>query len=178
MSARSFIPLRALRNLAVCCLCLAPIAMASDRRGDSDKIRVHYTVKSWIESRLKDVRLDLDIHGRDASIEFHAPTGGNTQFEVLLEVPQNTNLDVHEKVGDLTVEDVEGDKDLELGVGDIRVQAAHSAYHLVRANTRIGDVDGEGYDETKGWLGQDPKVHRRWQIRTARSCRDRRHQAG
>jgi hypothetical protein len=188
MSARSFIPLRALRNLAVCCLCLAPIAMASDhwnyeethdqvrdfvaggmvhlrmsvgdlqvRRGDSDKIRVHYTVKSWIESRLKEVRLDLDIHGRDASIEFHAPTGGNTQFEVLLEVPQNTNLDVHEKVGDLTVEDVEGDKDLELGVGDIRVQAAHSAYHLVRANTRIGDVDGEGYDETKGWLGKTLK---------------------
>jgi hypothetical protein len=190
MSARSFIPLRALRNLAVCFLCLAPIALASDhwnyeethdqvrdfvaggvvhvrmsvgdlhiRRGDSDKIRVHYIVKSWSESRLKEAHLEFDIHGRDASIEFHAPTGGNTQFDVELEVPQNINLDVHEKVGDLTVEDVEGDKDLELGVGDIRVQAARSAYHLVRASTSIGDVDGEGYGETSGWLGKTLKYN-------------------
>jgi len=188
MSRISPIPLRALRNLALCCLCLATLALASDhwnyeethdqvrdfvaggmvhvrmrvgdlhiRRGDSDKIRVHYTAKSWNESRLKEVHLDIDIHGRDASIEFHAPTGGNTHFEVELEVPQNTNLDVHEKVGDLTVDDVEGDKDFELGVGDIHVQATRSAYHLVRASTSIGDVDGEGYGETSGWLGKTLK---------------------
>ena len=67
------------------------------------------------------------------------------------------NLDVHEKVGDLTVSGIEGDKDLELSVGDIRVEAERSTYHLVRASSSIGDVNGDGYGETSGWLGKTLK---------------------
>jgi hypothetical protein len=130
------------------------------KRNDSTKISLHYTVKSRRESNLKEARVEIDVRGRDANIEFHAPAGGNTQFDVELEVPQNTNLDVHEKVGDLRVEDIEGDKDLELGVGDIRVTTGRTAYHLVRASTSIGDVSGgDGYGETSGWLGKTLKYH-------------------
>jgi hypothetical protein len=129
------------------------------KRSDSNQIRLHYTVKSRRESHVKDARLDFEIRGNDARIEFHAPSGGNTQFDVELEVPQNTNLDVHEKVGDLTVENIEGDKDLELGVGDIRVAVERTGYHLVRASAGIGDVNGDGYGETSGWLGKTLKYH-------------------
>jgi len=95
------------------------------KRGESNQIRLHYTVKSWRESHVKEAHVDIDVHGRDADIEFHAPTSGNTQFDVELEVPQNTNLEVHEKVGDLRIDDIEGDKDLGLSVGDIRVAFGH-----------------------------------------------------
>jgi hypothetical protein len=128
-------------------------------RSDSNKIRLYYTVKSRRESRVKEAHADFEVRGNDARIEFHAPSGGNTQFDVELEVPQNTNLEVHEKVGDLTVEDIEGDNDLELGVGDIRVAVGRAAYHLVRASTSIGDVNGDGYGETSGWLGKTLKYH-------------------
>jgi hypothetical protein len=124
------------------------------KRGDSAKIRLSYTVKSRHESNVKDSHVDFDIHGNDATIEFHAPSGGNTQFDVELEVPANTNIDVHEKVGDLTVDNVEGDKDLSLGVGDIRITTGHSGYRMVNASTGIGDVNSEGYGETSGWLGK------------------------
>lgn len=123
-------------------------------RGDSDKIRIHYTVKSDREGRLKDARLDFDVNGRDATIEFHSPYVGSTAIDVDLEIPQNTNVDVHDKVGDVSVKDIEGDKELELGVGDIRVEMERSAYHLVRASTGIGDVNGKGYGESSGWLGK------------------------
>ncbi len=129
------------------------------KRSESNQIRLHYTVKSRRESRVKEAHVDIDIRGRDAHIEFHAPSGGNTQFDVELEVPQTTNLDVHEKVGDLTVENLEGDKDLELGVGDIRVAADRAGYHLVRASAGIGDVNSDGYGETSGWLGKTLKYH-------------------
>jgi hypothetical protein len=76
---------------------------------------------------------------------------------VEIEVPQNTNLDVHEKVGDLTVDNIEGNKDLSLGVGDIRIATEHTGYHLVRADTGIGDVHGADYGETSGWLGKTLK---------------------
>jgi len=129
------------------------------RRGETNKISLRYTVKSRRESNLKDARVDFDVHGNDAMVEFHAPYGSNTTFDVELEVPANTNLDVHNKVGDLTVEQVEGDKDLELGVGDIRVENGHAGYRLVQASSGIGDVSGDAYGESKGWLGKSLKYH-------------------
>jgi hypothetical protein len=129
------------------------------RRGDSNKISLRYTVKSRRESNVKDAHVDFDVRGNDATIEFHAPSGANTQFDVELEVPQKTNLDVHEKVGDVTVEDVEGDKDLTLSVGDIRVTNEREGYRLVNASAGIGDVNGDGYGETSGWLGKTLKYH-------------------
>ena len=124
------------------------------RRGDSNKISVRYTIKSRHERNVKEAHVDFDVHGRDATIEFRAPSGANTQFDVELEVPQKTNLDVHDKVGDVRVEDVEGDKDLTLGIGDIRVANGREGYRLVNASAGIGDVNGEGYGETSGWLGK------------------------
>jgi hypothetical protein len=127
------------------------------KRGDTNKINLRYTIKSRRESHVKNAHVDFDVHGSDATIEFHASTVGNTQFDVELEVPAQTNLDVHEKVGDLDVGDIEGDKDLELGVGDIHVAREHSTYRLVRASSGIGDVNSDGYGETSGWLGKTLK---------------------
>jgi hypothetical protein len=129
------------------------------KRGDTNKISLHYTVKSRHEKNVKEARVDFDIRGNDATIQFHAPTGGNTQFDVELEVPETTNIDVHAKVGDVSVENVEGDKDLSLGVGDIRVETGRSGYRVVNASTGIGDVNGDGYGETSGWLGKTLKYH-------------------
>ena len=130
------------------------------KRGDTNKISLRYTIKSRREKNVKDATVDFDVHGSEANIEFHAPSSANTQFDVELEVPEKTNLYVHDKVGDMTVEDVEGDKDLSLGVGDIRVANGRAGYRLVNASTGIGDVNSDGYDgETKGWLGKTLKYH-------------------
>jgi len=129
------------------------------KRGDSNKISLHYTIRSRRERNVKDARVDFEVRGNEADIEFHSSYSGNAQFDVELQVPSNTNLDVDEKVGDLTVEGVEGDKDLSLSVGDIRVAKGPSDYRLVRASAGIGDVDGDGYGETSGWLGKTLRYH-------------------
>jgi hypothetical protein len=128
------------------------------KRGDSAKINLRYTIKSLHENNIKSAHVDFDVHGNDATIEFHAPTGGNTQFDVELEVPAQTNLDLHNKVGDVTVDEIEGDKDLELGVGDIRVAREKATYRLVRASSGIGDVNSD-YGEASGWLGKTLRYH-------------------
>jgi hypothetical protein len=129
------------------------------RRGDDDKIRLSYSIKSRSEKNLKDARTDFDVHGSDATIEFHSPYSGNTNFDVELEIPRNTNLDIHEKVGDMTVENIEGDKDLDLGVGDIRIEREPSTYRLIRANVGIGDVHSDFSGDTSGWLGKTLHYH-------------------
>jgi hypothetical protein len=129
------------------------------KRGDTNKISLHYTIKSSREKNVKEASVDFDVRGNDATIEFHSPSSSNTQFDVEIEVPQNTNLDAHVKVGDVTVGDVQGDKDLSVGVGDVRIGSERAGYRIVNASTGIGDVHGEGYGETSGWLGKKLKYH-------------------
>jgi hypothetical protein len=130
------------------------------RRGDSNKINLECTIKSRREKNVKQAGVDFDVHGKDATLEFHSAAGGNTNFEVIIEVPQNTNLDVHEKVGDLIVEPgIEGDKYLDLGVGDIRVGNRPDLYRLINASSDIGDVNGASYGQASGWLGKNLRYH-------------------
>lgn len=129
------------------------------KRGDSTKILLEYSVKSRHQVNLKKARVEFDIRGNDATLQFHVPTGANTQFDAELVIPTYTHIDVHQKVGDLTVDRIEGDKDLNLGVGDIRVFTEHAHYRLVNASTGIGDVNSEGFGETHGWLGKTLKYH-------------------
>jgi len=187
MSQSSSYRVRPLYTALLFCLFLAPLCTASDwryeethtdardfvsggslhvrlsvgdlhiKRGDTTKIRLEYTVKSRRERSVKEAHVDFDVRGNDANLEFHSPTGGNTQFDVELEIPANTHLDVHQKVGDLTVDSIDGDKDLSLGVGDIRISTEHSGYRVVNASTGIGDVNSDGYGETHGWLGKTLK---------------------
>ena len=128
------------------------------KRGDSNQIRLEYTVKSKHESSVKKATVDFDVHGKDADIQFHAPSGGNTNFDVELEVPENSKLDVHEKVGDLTVENIEGDKDLTLGIGDFESPPATQATASCAPVPELVS-HGDGYGETSGWLGKTLKYH-------------------
>jgi hypothetical protein len=127
-------------------------------RGDGNKLNLRYKVKSSHQDNVKNAQAYFNVHGNDATLEFHAPSDSNTEFDVELEVPAQTNLDVHDKVGDVVVDEIEGDKDLELGVGDIRVARERATYRLVRASSGIGDVNSE-YGETSGWLGKTLNYH-------------------
>jgi len=187
MSRRFPFGVKQIYRLVMLCLALVPLSVAHDwkyeeshddvrdfaaggylhvrmtvgdmriKRGESTKIKLHYTIKSRHESNLKNARVDFDVRGNDATIEFHAPTSGDTNFEVELEVPATINVDVHQKVGDITLDSVEGDKDLSLGVGDIRVLAGNAGYRVLNASTGIGDVHADGYGESHGWLGKTLK---------------------
>lgn len=189
MPGRSPVRFNALYKALVLCLLLVPFCAAKDwdyeethsdardfaaggylhvrlsvgdlhvKRGDTNKISLHYTIKSSREKNVKEASVDFDVRGNDATIEFHSPSSSNTQFDVEIEVPQNTNLDAHVKVGDVTVGDVQGDKDLSVGVGDVRIGSERAGYRIVNASTGIGDVHGEGYGETSGWLGKKLKYH-------------------
>ena len=187
MAGRSLLRANQLHKALLLCLFLVPFCAASDwnyedtrhdsrefvangyvhvrlsvgdvhiKRGDSATIKLEYTFKSRREKNVKEANVSFDVNGNNATIEFHAPSGANTQFDVELEVPPNTNIDVHAKVGDVTVDNVDGDKDLNLGVGDLRVASEHTGYRLINASTGIGDVHGDGYGETSGWLGKTLK---------------------
>ena len=106
MPGRSLLRATQLHKVVLLCLALVPLCAANDwnyedtrhdsrdfvvggsihvrlsvgdvhiKRGDSDKIRIEYTVKSRHEQNVKEATVDFDIQGNNATIEFHAPSGG------------------------------------------------------------------------------------------------------
>jgi len=129
---------------------------------DAHNIHIQYTIHSDRESNLHEAQVQIQTRRNDTTIESRTPYFGNTSIDADIEVPDPANLDVHLKVGDLRVEGITGDKTLAVKVGDIRVAVGDAPdYRMVRARTRIGDVDWSpkgwqtdnlNYGE-RGWLG-------------------------
>ncbi len=85
----------------------------------------------------------LTIEGR------HMRHGNNLQ--VRIEVPWKTNLLVRMPAGEVKVEEIKGDKDINLYAGQISVSSAHEwNYRSVDASVAIGEVRAPMYDADKG----------------------------
>ncbi len=125
---------------------------------DAQHIHLRYTPRSKDWDAAQRVRLRFDVHSSEAEIEFKAPQGVDIDIEV--EVPSLASLQVRMSVGDLSVEGIEGNKDLRTYVGDIKVDLGPKPnYWKVDASTHIGDIGGHSLGEAKGWLGKSLKFH-------------------
>jgi hypothetical protein len=79
----------------------------------------------------------------------HVNHGDNLQ--VRIEVPWKTNLRVQMPAGEVKVEEIKGDKDIDLYAGQITVSSAHEwNYRSVNASVAIGEVRASVYDADKG----------------------------
>ena len=79
----------------------------------------------------------------------HVSHGNNLQ--VRIEVPWKTNLRVRMPAGEVKVEEIKGDKDIDLYAGQITVSSSHEwSYRSVNASVAIGEVRASAYDADKG----------------------------
>ena len=101
--------------------------------------------------------------GRDISLTFkhmntHAElrlTGGPTNNGpgILIEVPKSSNLVVRLPFGDLNMEGVSGDKDVEMHAGDLNIEVGNPAdYAHVDASVGAGDLNAGPFGESKDGL--------------------------
>ena len=89
---------------------------------------------------------------RDVDLKLsHVP---KKELQVTIEIPRSTNLYARMRGGDLSVEGVVGDKNLELTGGDLTIQVGSPEdYSHVDLSVRFGDVTGAQFGDPKGWLG-------------------------
>jgi hypothetical protein len=79
----------------------------------------------------------------------HMRHGGGVQ--VRIEVPWKTSLSVRMPAGEVKVEEIKGDKDIDLYAGQITISSAHEwNYRSVNASVAIGEVRAPMYDADKG----------------------------
>jgi hypothetical protein len=91
------------------------------------------------------------VHGSQVQLEVKAPVSLSVDAE--LEVPSPISLEVHMTGGDLTVEGVDGDKNLQLLAGDLKVDVGTlQKVGTAEVSVRVGDVDVPPSDRSAdGW---------------------------
>jgi len=117
---------------------------------DSDKISVHVEGKNVEQAKNMRIQLNRSHGAVDLKLS-HVP---KNELQVTIEIPRLTNLYARMRGGDLSVEGVAGDKDIELTGGDLTIQVGNpDDYAHVDVSVRFGDVSGTQFGDPKGWLG-------------------------
>jgi hypothetical protein len=121
---------------------------------DSNEITIHTDGKN--RGLAKRMQVQLKRSGNSLDIVFsHVP---KNEFQVTIAVPRETNLYARMRAGDLSVNGIAGDKDLELLAGDLSIQVTDPAeYGPVDLSVRFGDVSGEQFGSPKGSIGNSLK---------------------
>ena len=89
--------------------------------------------------------------GSDADLRVFG--GPKNNLEVTIEVPSSAMLFVRMPAGDLTIEGVVGDKDVELHFGDLTIAVGNAAdYSHVYASVMSGDLEAAPFGESHGGL--------------------------
>jgi hypothetical protein len=118
--------------------------------GDSEKISVHVEGKNAEAAKHLKIRLQRSDGAVDLTLS-HVP---KKELQVTIEIPKWTNLYTRMHGGDLLVEGVVGDKDLELTGGDLTIQVGNPEdYAHVDLSVRFGDIRGTQFGDPKGSIG-------------------------
>jgi hypothetical protein len=118
--------------------------------GDSEKISVRVEGKNAELAKQIKIRLKRS----DGVVDLKLSNVPKNELQVTIEIPRSTNLYARMRGGDLSVEGVVGNKDLELTGGDLTIQVGSpEEYAHVDLSVRFGDVSGSQFGDPKGWLG-------------------------
>jgi hypothetical protein len=116
---------------------------------DDNKISVHFQGRN--ADRAQDLTVRFKRSDGDADLRVYG--GPKNELQVTVEIPKSANLVVRMPAGDLTLEGISGDKDVELHAGDLTIAVGNAAdYGFVDASVVAGDVEGAPFGESHGGL--------------------------
>jgi len=128
--------------------------------GPADRIRVEWSVRD--AAKLPRVRIGADVRGTEGALSTDSP--GNSGFKAVVHVPAQADLYVRLTAGDLRVESIRGNKDIELHAGDVDIDVGRADdYQHVDASVWAGDLTAAPFNVYKGglfrsfdWSGKGP----------------------
>ena len=116
---------------------------------DENKIRINYSGKN--ASEISDVKVSLKTVGNSA--ELRVSGGPHNDFRIEIQVPKNSGLYLRMPAGDLEVNGLTGDKDVEIHAGDMTLGVGKAEdYGHVDASVNAGDLDADPFGVSTGGL--------------------------
>jgi hypothetical protein len=109
-------------------------------------------------SNAQDLTVRFERSDRDGDLRISG--GPRNGLQVTVEVPAFSMLYVRMPAGDLSVEGVSGDKDVELHAGDLTISVGNAAdYARVDASVLSGDLEAPPFGESHGGLFRSFEKH-------------------
>jgi hypothetical protein len=116
---------------------------------DSDNIVVTYHTNS--AEQLSRVKAEIKVASSSADV--YVSGTPHSDFTATIEVPRRSNLWARVTAGEFDVEDVEGDKDIELWAGQINLEIPHPDQYGHRdASLLAGSIEASAFNISKGGL--------------------------
>ena len=116
--------------------------------GDSENIVV--TCRAHTEEQLK--RVKVEIKPTAASADVYVSETPHNNFQATIEIPRHSNLWARLSAGELAVEGVEGDKNLEVRAGRIQIDIPHPELYGHRDASVTGSIESSAFGVSKGGL--------------------------
>jgi len=117
----------------------------------SESSEIVITYRADTEEKLKKVRVDIKADGSGADVSVHNTP--HNDFHALIEVPRHSDLWVRLSAGDLEVQDVEGNKDIESHAGDVEIVLPHPEEYGHRDGSVLaGSIDASAFAISKDGL--------------------------
>jgi hypothetical protein len=130
-----------------------------------DRIRLDWSVRD--ADQLRKVRARADVRGNEATVTTDGPTN---HFKVTVQVPARADLYIRLTAGELKVENIQGNKDIESHAGELDIDVGRpEEYHHVEASIWAGELHAAPYHVSKeglfrsfDWKGRGPyRLHAR-----------------
>ncbi|MGH9677594.1 MAG: hypothetical protein ACRD36_10875, partial [Candidatus Acidiferrum sp.] len=114
-----------------------------------NKIQIHFSCPNTDD--LGNVRVAFKKSGNRGDLDV---TGGpNNNFQINIEVPRNSDLYVRMFAGELEVSEINGNKDMQIHAGDLRLSLGKSGdYGPVSISVTTGDLDASAFGVSKSGL--------------------------
>ncbi len=120
---------------------------------DQEAIQVSCTAASDETARNVAIHFAPAANGGKLTIEGAQSHHGNNSLEIRIEVPRRTSVSVRMFAGEVKLEEVKGDKDIEIGAGQIVISSIHDGdYRSVDASVGAGEVKAQAFGADKGGL--------------------------
>jgi hypothetical protein len=114
-----------------------------------DRVRIEWSVRE--ADALSKVQTRADVRGNEVSITTDGPRNKGLRFTI--QVPSQSDLYVRLSAGDLTIEDIRGNKDVELRAGDLRIDVGRADdYKNVDGSLWAGDIKASAFQIYKEGL--------------------------
>lgn len=119
------------------------------RAGDPNTIHISYQAAN--SDQVKQVKVKIRAGSTSADV-FISDTPHNN-FRATIEVPVRTDLRVRLFAGEVVVEELEGDKDVEVDAGRIEIRIPNpDLYGRRDASVHAGSIEGSAFAVSKGGL--------------------------
>lgn len=116
---------------------------------DDSKISVDLAGKNV--DKIQDVKARFSLANNVA--DFHLTGGPKNELQIIIHVPKNSDLTARVSAGDVSVQDVVGNKDVELHAGELTIAVGKPEdYGHVDMSVNAGEVDAEIFGDSKGGL--------------------------